>query len=77
MATTIEAIFDGEVFRPSKSIAIEPNTTVILTVEAVSETHSKTKSFLRTTRDLNLQGPPDWASNLDKYLYSEEPNGGG
>ena len=76
MATTIEATFDGSVFRPSKPISLEPNTPVLLTVEAISDKTSTPTSFLRITRELNLQGPPDWASNLDKYLYSEESRGG-
>jgi hypothetical protein len=29
-------------------------------------------SFLRTARSRDLDGPPDWAVNLDTYLYSEE-----
>jgi hypothetical protein len=32
---------------------------------------------LRTARSLNLEGPPDWASNLDKYLYDEEDKSAG
>jgi hypothetical protein len=29
-------------------------------------------SFLRTARSLDLDGPPDWAANIDKYLYGGE-----
>jgi hypothetical protein len=75
MATTIEATFDGTVFRPSKPISLEPNTPVLLTVETIADKTSAPTSFLRATRSLNLQGPPDWASNLDKYLYGEEYKG--
>jgi hypothetical protein len=77
MATTIEATFDGTVFRPSKPFALKPNTAVLLTVEAIASKTSAPTSFLNATRSLKLQGPPDWASNLDKYLYSEEPRGAG
>jgi hypothetical protein len=31
-------------------------------------------SFLRTARALNLDGPPDWSTNLDEYLYGTEPS---
>ena len=33
MVTTIEATFDGSVFRPAEPIQLEPNTRVRLTVE--------------------------------------------
>ena len=74
MAETIEATFDGEVFRPTRSISLPPNTTVRLTVEPVED---KPNSFLHIARALNLEGPPDWAKNLDTYLYGEKAGGGG
>ena len=74
MATTIKATFDGEVFRPTAPISLPPNTPVRLTVETVSE---EPASFLRTARSLNLEGPPDWASHLDRYLYGERSEGAG
>jgi hypothetical protein len=72
MATTIEATFDGRVFRPTEPVSLPPNTTVRLTVEPLPE---KPNSFLRTARSLRLEGPPDWASNLDVYLYGEGDEG--
>ncbi|HEY2158785.1 MAG TPA: antitoxin family protein [Isosphaeraceae bacterium] len=72
MATTIEATFDGQVFRPSAPVSLEPNTTVRLTVEPLPV---KAESFLRTARSLKLDGPPDWASKLDDYLYGEGDGG--
>jgi hypothetical protein len=68
MATTIEATFDGRVFRPTEPVSLPPNTTVRLTVEPLPV---RPTSFLRTARSLRLEGPPDWASNLDTYLYGE------
>jgi hypothetical protein len=68
MSTTVEATFDGTVFRPSKPIPLEPNTPVLLTVETIAEKSSAPTSFLCVARNLNLQGPPDWAGRLDKYL---------
>jgi len=62
MSTKIEATFDGQVFRPVGTVPLPPNTTVRLTVEPLPE---PPKSFLRTARSLNLEGPPDWASKLD------------
>ena len=74
MATTIEATFDGQVFRPSGPVSLPANTTVRLTVEPLPD---KPASFLRTAQSLNLEGPADWASNLDAYLYGEGDGGAG
>jgi hypothetical protein len=71
MSTIIEATFDGNVFHPTGAVPLLPNTTVRLTVEPVPPTSSSPISFLQTARELNLQGPSDWASNLDAYLYGE------
>ncbi len=76
MSNTIEATFDGNVFRPTRPVPLSPNTPVLLTVELLPTTTKSPTSFLRTARNLKLQGPPDWASNLDSYLYGEETGGG-
>ena len=75
MAATIEATFDGAVFRPLGPVALAPNTQVRLTVEPLPDGLKKAGSFLGTARALNLEGPPDWSANLDKYLYGEETEG--
>ena len=68
MVKTIEAVFDGKVFRPRGPLALEANTRVRITIETVQpDTHQAT-SFLRTARSLDLDGPSDWAVNLDTYL---------
>ena len=67
MSTTIEARFDGQVFHPIDPISLPPDTTVRLTVETMAG--EQPKSFLEVAQSLNLEGPPDWASNLDHYLY--------
>ena len=72
MSTTIEATIDGNVFRPTDPVSLSPNTPVRLTVETLSATTGAPTSFLRTARSIHLQGPPDWASNLDEYLYGKE-----
>jgi hypothetical protein len=69
---TIEAVFDGKAFLPEESPALEPNTRVRIIIEAVLPATAKATSFLHTARSLNLEGPPDWAVNLDTYLYSAE-----
>jgi hypothetical protein len=70
MTQTIDAIYDGSVLRPESALPLEPNTRVRLTVE-VLPSETPPHSFLRTARSLNLSGPPDWATNLDKYLYGD------
>lgn len=71
MSQTMEAVFDGKVFHPSEPIPLEPNTRVRITVEPLASEEARPSSFLETARSLNLQGPPDWSANLDKYLYGE------
>jgi len=73
MTQTIKATFDGTVFRPSEPIVMEPNTVVRLTVETLP-THAAPVSFLDVASSQNIEGPPDWATNIDKYLYGEEPS---
>jgi len=81
MTTVVDATFDGEVFRPLHPVAIEPNTSVRLTVEsapaegAASEGETpklgEPYSALKFLASLKLDGPPDWSANIDKYLYPE------
>ncbi len=71
MADVILANFDGSVFRPTQPISLEPNTPVRLTVESLAPPPGQPASFLRTARSLQLEGPPDWASHLDKYLSGD------
>ena len=72
MVKTIEAVYDGKVLRPEGPLTLEPNTRVRITFETVEPTTDEAASFLDTARSLNLDGPPDWATNLETYLYSGE-----
>ncbi|MDD2620331.1 MAG: hypothetical protein PHC92_06655 [Syntrophomonadaceae bacterium] len=37
------------------------------------KTHTpKGRGFLKTAIDLKLDGPEDWAKNIDSYLYGEK-----
>ena len=69
MSQTLEATFDGQVFRPVQPVELEPDTQVeiVVTVKVLPE--EKSKSFLRTARGLKLKGPKDFSSRLDDYLY--------
>jgi hypothetical protein len=76
MSSTIDATFDGNVFRPTGPVALTPNTPVRLTVETLPADANPPTSFLKTARALHLQGPPDWAANFDDYLDGKETRGG-
>lgn len=69
MSQTLDAVFDGNVFRPDRPIELEPNTRVRITIEPATASQERSESFLRVARSLNLDGPPDWSSRLDDYLY--------
>lgn len=71
MSTTLYAMFDGEVLHPDQPLPFAPNTRVRLTVEE-EPAEQPPASFLRTARSLNVDGPPDWSTRLDDYLYGEE-----
>jgi predicted DNA-binding antitoxin AbrB/MazE fold protein len=70
MTKTIEAVYDGHVLLPQESLPLEANTRVRITVETLPPT-GPLKSFLQTARSLQLEGPSDWSSNVDSYLYGE------
>jgi predicted DNA-binding antitoxin AbrB/MazE fold protein len=76
MSRTIDAVYDGQVFRPSEPVQLKPNTRVKIIVDTEEEEKDKPKSFLQTVRALNLDGPADWARNIDDYLYSENDDNG-
>ena len=72
MSKTIEAVFDGKVLRPKDALTLEPNTRVLITIEPVEPTTKGSVSFLDTALSLKLDGPHDWAANIDTYLYGGE-----
>ena len=72
MTDMIEALYDGKVFRPTRPIALAPNTRVRITIESLPPAERAAPSFLRTARALELEGPPDWSENVDGYLYGGE-----
>ncbi len=68
MSQTLDATFDGHVFRPDQPIELEPNTRVRITIERTSTSEKNSESFLRGARSLDIDGPRDWATRLDDYL---------
>ena len=75
MSQTLDAVFDGSVFRPDQPIELEPNTRVRITIEPTPPPEQNSESFLRVARSLNLDGPSDWSSRLDDHLYGGNKNG--
>jgi predicted DNA-binding antitoxin AbrB/MazE fold protein len=71
---TIEAVFDGMVFKPSEPVSLEPNTRVQITIETTARAAGGA-SFLQVASNLNLEGPADWSTNLEEYLYGKANRG--
>jgi predicted DNA-binding antitoxin AbrB/MazE fold protein len=69
MSQILEVTFDGSVFRPTEVVELQPDTRVQLVVTVKTAPEEKPKSFLQTARSLKLQGPKDWSSRVDDYLY--------
>ncbi|MCS6859731.1 MAG: antitoxin family protein [Abditibacteriales bacterium] len=72
MIKTLEAIFDGEVLRPEEPLELQPNTRVRITIEVSDALETRARSFLRTARSLNLEGPSDWSARIEDYLYEKQ-----
>lgn len=76
MMKSIEAVFDGEVFRPTEDVELVANTRVRLLFETLLPQNSEAVSFLDLASRLELDGPEDWSIRLDDYLYAlGEENG--
>ena len=71
MTKTIQATFDGQVFKPDEPISLAPNTRVQITIRSEEITERPPQSFLQTAEALNLEGPPDWSVRVDDYLYGD------
>jgi hypothetical protein len=72
MTQTLEATFDGQVLRLDEPLKLQPNTRVRITVETDVPQAKRTRSFLRTARSLNLEGPADWSARIEEYLYGRK-----
>jgi predicted DNA-binding antitoxin AbrB/MazE fold protein len=67
MKRTVEAIFDGEVLRPDEPLDLETNTRVRITVEKKIANEPTGRSFLRTAKSINLDGPSDWSERISDH----------
>jgi len=82
MEKILDATYDGEVFRPDEPVDLASNTKVKVIVEDEKAEPKKLKlvempkkekgepyAFLRYARSVSIDAPPDYASNIDEYLY--------
>jgi hypothetical protein len=69
MTRTVYLTFDGQVFRPEGPIDLEPDTRVRATIEPAGAKAGALGAFLAIAKSLKLDGPPDWSSHLEDYLY--------
>ena len=59
MSNPIDPTFDGEVLRSEEPPALD------------SSAADRPSSFIDVVSRLNLQGPPDFSTRLEDYLYGE------
>ncbi len=71
MTKTLHAIYDGQVLRPEEPLPIAANTRVRITIATDEAVKTSSASFLDTAAALNLEGPADWSTRFDEYLYGE------
>ncbi len=69
MIQVLEAMFDGEVFRPVGAVKLAANTKVQLVIQTPSD--QSDVSFLDVAEQLQLEGPSDWSVRVDDYLNAD------
>ncbi len=69
MVQTIEAIFDGQVFRPANPLDLPSDTRCRLTVETLPTTGSGDVWSLLAQAAGSIEAPADWANQRNHYLY--------
>ena len=75
MSKTIEAVFDGMVFRPLEPVELAPNSRVQITIATAASSIANLASLARAAGTLNpsvnndgSQNADEWG-DLDKYIY--------
>ena len=72
MTETVEAIFDGHVFRPIGTPSLTANKRYTLIIKHKDD-EPETRNAFDVLSDLTgtVEGPEDWAVHHDQYLYGE------
>jgi hypothetical protein len=70
MTRTLEAVYDGKVFRPETKPDLEPNTRWKITIEDAS-VQAPAGDVWDTLAALTgtVEAPEDWSEEHDHYLY--------
>jgi len=70
MTKTLEAVFDGEVFRPENKTGLMPHKHYILVVREKTEESSTSDAWeILGKLTGSVEAPEDWALEHNHYLY--------
>ena len=73
MTGTFMATYDGSKLIPDEPLPLEAGTRVLVTVHTAADLPqrepSQGKSFFDIARSMKIDGPSDWSSRVDHYLY--------
>jgi hypothetical protein len=71
MEKTLTVVFDGEVFRPSVPVDLEPNKRYLITIISQSPPPKEGESAWDVLDRMTgtVEGPGDWSAEHDHYLY--------
>ena len=70
MAITLEAVFDGEIFRPEGKIDLVPNRHYMLVIREKGEVPDSLNAWdILDKLTGTVESPEDWALEHDHYLY--------
>ena len=73
MSMTLHLTYDGETLRSDEPLDLKAGARIMVTVESIESGDSGAApySFFHTALGMNLDGPSDWSTRLDDYLYGE------
>ena len=76
MTKTLRAVFDGQVMRPEGPVDLKPNARYQLIVEGEVQEIGERDAW-ETLEVLTgvIEGPEDWATEHDHYLYGTPKRG--
>jgi len=69
MSVTVDAVFDGQVFRPTDAVNLPANAHYRLTVESLPAAGTGDLAAFLESSAGSVGGPADWSRQHDHYLY--------